>query len=150
MLAGLILYGTAITPENRAPRQVGIVAARQRHADWMPLLLEFGAADPEIVPGVGEHADLVPQILAVHAWDVDVVIGIGRPGLGIQVECDLLADGAGLAELLLNPFDKTRQVDKVTAIEMRSAGAVPHEQVVSGLRRHFGCRARRDVLFGNM
>ena len=43
-------------------------------------------------------------------------------------------------------FDEARHVDQELAVEMRAAGAVEAEQVVSRSSRRFCGRARGDVL----
>ena len=47
-------------------------------------------------------------------------------------------------------LDQAGHVDEVLAVEMRSAGTVPHEQIVPGLCRHLCRSACGDVLLGNM
>jgi hypothetical protein len=43
VFAALGLHAGAETPQDAAPGQVRIVAARQRHANWMPRLPQLGA-----------------------------------------------------------------------------------------------------------
>ena len=105
-LAGLVLDGAAIAPQQAAPRRVRIVAVAERNADRIALRFQLGAADPHIVPCVGLHPDLVPHALAVHAREIDVVIGKCRPRPVVLVVAELPADRADLAIFLLDGFDE--------------------------------------------
>ena len=116
----------------------------------MALGLQLGAADAHVVPGVRLHPDLVPHALAIQGGEVDVEIGEGRPGLVVLVVADLAADRADLAVLLLGRLDEARHVEQEFAVEMRPAGAIPSEQIVTRSGRGFGGGARGDVCDGNV
>ena len=133
LLAGLVLNGAAEAPQQAAPCRVRVVAVAERNADRMAFGFQLGAADAHVVPGVGLHPDLVPHALAIHGGEVDVEVRECRPGLVFLVVADLTADRADLAVLLLGRLDEVRDVDEEFLVEVRSAGAVPAEQVVARL-----------------
>ena len=127
LLAGLVLDGAAIAPQQAAPGRVRIVAVTERNPHRMAFRFQLGAADPQIVPRVGLHPDLVPHALAVHAREIDVEIGKGRPRSVVLVIAELPADRADLAIFLLDGFNEIAHIDQELAIQMRTAGAVPPE-----------------------
>jgi hypothetical protein len=69
--------------------------------------------------------------ISSHAREVDVEIGEGRPGAVVRVVAELRADGGDLAVLFLGFLHEIGNVDKKFAVEMRSAGAVEAEKIVS-------------------
>ena len=116
----------------------------------MAFRLQLGAADAQVVPGVRLHPDLVPQALLIHAREVDVEIGEGRPGAVVGVVAELLADDGNLAVFFLGLLHEIGDVDKELAVEMRAAGAVEPEKIVSRSSRRLRGRACRNVLHGNV
>src|SRR5262249_45640432 len=100
MLAGFVLLGGAIAPQQAAPCRLGIVAVAEGNSDRIAFGLELGSALPDVVPCIGTDPDLLPQALAIHDREVDVVVGIRRPGLVVLVVADLPSDDADLAMLL--------------------------------------------------
>ena len=116
----------------------------------MAFRLQLGAADAQVVPRIRLHPDLVPQALLIHAREVDVEIGEGGPGAVVRVVAELLADGGNLAVLLLGFLHEIGDVHKELTIEMRAAGAVEPEKIVSRSGRSFCGRACGNVLHGNV